>query len=230
MGKTANPTDYEPTEYLQRKDFPRVASAWLNPRRHKHLQPFGELCRTQDEARFGNCDFPEVYNDGVMTVMIQAIKKLEKNDMWVAGCMIRIYSLTQCSPVWPLNGHNKDCNVKLYGFKEASEKFPMTVRVTVVDLSKPGPLTVDRILVRIRGDWMPWKTGWLNSLITPVKNMVAMQCTLPKHSGYGGSEMGNISLSWSCQMTFNLTFSNMSWERQSTHVLEDSLGKTMPEL
>jgi hypothetical protein len=95
-----------------------------------------------------------------MGTITRTIRELEKVDMCVAASMIQVYNLTTCPPIWPLNRHKKNCDVKLYAFKECYEEFPMTVPVTVIDRTNSDRLTADQIRVKVGGEWKPLK-DWL---------------------------------------------------------------------
>ncbi|KAF2874508.1 hypothetical protein BDV95DRAFT_487903 [Massariosphaeria phaeospora] len=103
---------------------------------------------------------PPKQKDPVLRLIRQTIGDLGKVDMRVSGAGYRVQNLASGPPIWPLSSKNVGFPVKLYAFWELGDEFPFVLPVSIVDRGSPLPLTAERVLVKIRGEWTSLKT-WL---------------------------------------------------------------------
>jgi hypothetical protein len=101
-----------------------------------------------------------------MAVICTTIRKLAAENMCVAGAYIQVFQLSRGPNIWPLSLEIAGILIKLYAFKEEDMKFPLTVHVSIIDRGSPHPLTADRVLVEVDGEWCPLKE-WLVEWVPP---------------------------------------------------------------
>jgi hypothetical protein len=80
--------------------------------------------------------------------------------MCFAATKLFVRNITNSPPIWPVNNRNSEFGVKLYAFRECYEEFPMTIPVSMTD--RTGKLTIDKLIVRVDGEWQPLRAWLLN--------------------------------------------------------------------
>jgi hypothetical protein len=116
---------------------------------------------------------PPIRHDAVLRAMVKAIADLVKTDMCVAASDFWIFNLTKTPPIWPMPAGRTESEVKKYGIRPFSydkyKEFPSIIHVCVIGR---GALTIDKVRVRIKGEWKPF-VPWI--LSAPFRTMLLEQ-------------------------------------------------------
>jgi hypothetical protein len=121
---------------------PPKAGTWKAQETEYRYHFFGGATPTKRE---------KAIHDPVISVIAKWLQEINRDNIGMANATIYIVPTTTAPLIWPPNECHSDHQIKFYTFRINNEEFPPTVLITIIP--RIEPLTIDKIHVRVQGEW-----------------------------------------------------------------------------